>query len=100
MAMRSSVWWESVPWRSSERKRAYPRSAAGEPASTPRKLGSWPPVASAPRRTGTEPSGAVSSSWIWKRLMEIFFMAMPSRRRDGMAGVRAEAYVKQPAYSQ
>src|SRR5437764_7039744 len=70
--MRSSVASVSLPWRSSERNRAYALSAAGEPASTPRKFGSCPPVASAPRSTGTEPSGAVKSSWIWNLLIDVF----------------------------
>jgi len=52
-------------------------SAAGDPARAPRKLGSCPPVASAPRRTGTEPSGAVRSSWIWNLLIGVF-MGRPS----------------------
>ena len=60
------------PLERRERNRAYARSAAGDPASTPRKLGSWPPEASAPRSTATEPSGAVRSSWIWNLLIEIF----------------------------
>jgi hypothetical protein len=29
-------------------------------------------VASAPRRTGIDPSGAVRSSWIWNLLMDVF----------------------------
>ena len=33
-----------------------------------------PPVASAPRSTGTEPSGAVRSSWIWNLLIEVFIV--------------------------
>src|SRR5229473_1608037 len=74
-AIRSSVRSSSLPWRSSERKRAYARSAAGDPASTPRKFGSCPPVASAPFSTGTEPSGAVRSSWIWNLLICVFFMS-------------------------
>src|SRR3954470_3911307 len=46
---------------------------------TPRKFGSWPPEDSAPRSTGSEPSGAVRSSWIGNRLMAL--MAMPQRER-------------------
>ena len=70
------------PLRSSLRKRAKARSAAGAPARTPRKFGSWPPRPSAPRRTASESSGAVSSSWIWNRLIWVFFFmgAGPSRR--------------------
>src|SRR3954451_2882455 len=97
--MRSIVGSVSVPWRNSERNRAYARRTAGEPASTPRKFGSWPPVASAPRRTGTEPSGAVSSSWIWNRLMGFFFMALAFAEGGGRAGVLADTYEKQPAYA-
>src|SRR5919198_4717395 len=67
--MRSSVARPSLPWRSSERNRAYARSAAGDPARTPRKFGSCPPVASAPLRMGSDPSGAVRSSWIWNLLL-------------------------------
>src|SRR5829696_4420769 len=72
-AIRSRVGRGSVPWRSSPRKRVYPRRTAGEPARTPRKFGSWPALARAAFRTGSEPSGAVSSSWIWKRLIWVFF---------------------------
>ena len=55
--------------------RAYERSTAGDPASTPMKFGSWPPPASAPLRMGTLPSGAVSSSWTWN-LLSFVFMAL------------------------
>src|SRR5687768_15015888 len=74
--MRSSVARLRVPWRSSVRKRAYARSAAGEPASTPRKFGSWPPDAIAPFRTGRDASGAVRSSWIWNRLIGVFILGI------------------------
>src|SRR3954454_9591543 len=84
--MRSSVGTSSAPRRSSERKRAYPRSAAGEPARAPRKFGSCPPVARAPRSTGTEPSGAVRSSWIWNLLIGVF-MGDGILYGDGMASV-------------
>src|SRR5437764_12306822 len=87
--MRSSVGSVSRPWRNSERNLAYARSAAGEPASTPRKFGSWPPDARAPRSTGTDPSGAVRSSWIWNLLMEVF-IALP-RVQEGQEFQRASA---------
>src|SRR5437773_2210285 len=54
----------NVPRRSSERIRAYPRSAAGEPARTPTKLLSLPLPDSAPLRIGALSGGAVSSSWM------------------------------------
>ena len=69
------------PWRSSERKRAYARSAAGEPASTPRKFGSCPPDAIAPFSTGSDPSGAVRSSWMWKRLICVFIETLGLGRK-------------------
>src|SRR5205823_259159 len=71
-----------MPWRSSERKRAYALSTTGEPASTPRKFGNCPPVASAPRSTGTDRSGAVKSSWIWNLLIEVFITGT-SRSEEG-----------------
>src|ERR1700759_967287 len=70
--MRSRVGSVSLPWRNSERNRAYPRRAAGEPARRPRKVGSCPPEERAPRSTATEPSGAVRSSWIWNLLIGTF----------------------------
>src|SRR5215213_5048822 len=81
--MRSRVPRESVPCRSSERKRAYARSAAGEPARTPRKFGSWPAPARAPLTTGSDASGAVRSSWIWNRDIWVF---MANRRWGEGAG--------------
>jgi hypothetical protein len=39
-----------------------PRRAAGEPARTPRKFGSWPAEARAPLRIGTDAAGADRSS--------------------------------------
>ena len=73
--MRCWVAYASEPLRSSERMRAYERSTAGDPASTPMKFGSCPPPASAPLRMGTLPSGAVSSSWTWN-LLSFVFMAL------------------------
>ena len=70
--MRCWVAYGSAPLRSSERKRAYARSTAGDPASTPMKFGSCPPPASAPLRIGTLRSGAVSSSWTWNLLSLTF----------------------------
>ena len=57
-------------------------SAAGEPASTPRKFGSWPPVDRAPFKTEVEPSGAVSSSWMWNLLIAVFIVWALSRGRE------------------
>ena len=37
-------------------------------------LESWPPPASAPLRTGTLRSGAVSSSWTWNLLSLVFML--------------------------
>src|SRR3954447_5524741 len=97
--MRSGGGRGSAAWGSSDRQRAEPRGAAAEPASTPRKFGSWPPVASAPRSTGTEPSGAVSSSWMLKRLIGVFISRAPSVRgngvpADGRATYRADTSLR------
>ena len=44
--------------------RAYARSAAGAPASTPMNLETCPAAPWTPLRILTLPSGAVSSSWM------------------------------------
>src|SRR5436190_16513667 len=72
--MRCWVATGSAERRSSERKRAYARSVAGEPASTPMKFESCPPAESAPLSTGRLPSGAVSSSWTWNLLSLVFMV--------------------------
>src|SRR4051812_36254704 len=77
--MRCWVFSGTVPLRSSERKRAYARSTAGEPARTPRKLESWPPVERAPFRMGRLRSGAVSSSWMWNLLSLVFIASLSAR---------------------
>ncbi len=59
---------ESTPARSSERIRMKARSAEGESARTPISFETEPPAVETPLRIGTLPSGAVSSSWMSKRL--------------------------------
>src|SRR3712207_3967536 len=66
--MRSAVAGSSVAARSSLRKRVNARRTAGDPARTPTRLGNCPAPAVAALRTGSEPSGAVSSSVMGNRL--------------------------------
>ena len=92
--------------RGSARSRAARRaSRRGRRGSS----GSCPPEAIAPLRTGSEPSGAVRSSWMWNRLICVFmarplglgrrgcalhFVSVgtderrPARRADGRDGTR------------
>ena len=48
------------------------RSAAGAPARTPMNFETSPAAPWTPLRIFTLPSGAVSSSWMWNRLMSVF----------------------------
>src|SRR5947208_3862443 len=78
--MRSLVARGSLPSRSSWRMRVNARSAAGDPARTPMNLDTAPPADWTPRRILTLPSGAVSSSWMSKRLMSVLMVISCSLR--------------------
>src|SRR5262245_4663592 len=70
--MRSRVARGSLLERSSVRRRVYPRNAAGDSARTPMNFETGPPPVWMLLINWALPSGAVSSSWMWKRLTSVF----------------------------
>src|SRR4051794_12140425 len=69
--MRSAVERGRTPPRSSCRIRAKALIPAGDPARTPTNFETDPPASDIPRRRRAVSSGAVSSSWMSKRLMSV-----------------------------